>query len=105
MKSLTRSKYRGYIRSVQATLQDKNRPSLFQFVNKLKNHKVSRAIPTLTISSTQQATTSSAKATALNSQFASVAVPDDPSLPIPPIAEESGEADRLTSVFSTTAAI
>ena len=105
VKSLTRSKYRGYIRSVQATLQDKNRPSLLQFVSKLKNHKVSRDIPTLTISSTQQATTSSAKATALNSQFASVAVPDDPSLPIPPIAEESGEADRLTSAFTTTAAI
>ena len=132
VKSLTRSKYRGYIRSVQATLQDKNRPALFQFVNKLKNllvvtvnfffrlsrlslplkpvdklknHKVSRDIPKLTISSTQQATTSSAKATTLNSQFASVAVPDDPSLPIPPIAEESGEVDRLTSVYTTTAAI
>ena len=100
VKTLTRTKYRAYIRSVQTTLQGRHRPSLHQFVRQARIRNVSREIPSLT-TGTQQA----AKATALNAQFASVTRPDDPLLSIPPILTPSEASACFTSVITTTATV
>ena len=109
VKTLTRTKYRAYIRSVQTTLQGRHRPSLHQFVRQARIRNVSREIPSLT-TETQQAADPLVKATALNAQFASVTRPDDPLLSIPPILPHpppppSEPSACFTSVITTTATV
>ena len=104
MKTLTRTKYRAYIRSVQTTLQGRHRPSLHQFVRQARIRNVSREFPSLT-TGTQQAADPLGKATALNAQFASVTRPDDPLLSIPPILTPSEPSACFTSVITTTATV
>ena len=64
VKTLTRTKHRVYIGSVQTTLQGRHRPSLHQFVRQARIRNTPREIPSLT-TGTQQATDPLAKATAL----------------------------------------
>ena len=104
VKTLTRTKYRAYIRSVQTTLQGRHRPSLHQFVRQARIRNVSREIPSLT-TGTQQAADPLAKASALNAQFVSVTRPDDPLLSIPPILTPSEPSAFFTSVITTTATV
>ena len=84
VKTLTRTKYRAYIRSMETTLQGRHHPSLHQFVRQARIRNASQEIPSLT-TRTQQVTDPLAKSTALNAQFASMTRPDDPSLSIPAI--------------------
>ena len=102
VRHLSRWCHRQYIRSIKTTLTSGS-TSLHHFVRSQRSHKVKPGIPDIASPDGLLVSDSFQKATILNKQFTSVAVPDDPRLVIPPLQYDTRLTRQFTRVHITTA--
>ena len=77
--------------------------NMYQFVRSQRNRQQDRGLPHLIDEGGHPVSGSFDKATVLNQQFASVAVPDDPSLSLPALRAHSQLHETFVQVITTTA--
>lgn len=105
VKSLSRSSHRSYVQSVRTTMTNTDQPNLYQFVRTLKRDPQSSSIPDLNAQGRDPASDNASKARMLNEQFASVAVPDDAALHLPPTSRSQHLHNSLSSLYTTCAQV
>ena len=105
VRSLSRKCHREYIRKLQVLICDtSNHPSLHQFIRMQRSSGNSPGIPDLA-SNGKLAADPAAKAAALNEQFASVAVVDDPRIPLPSLDQHPCLPNAFRAPIITTAGV
>ena len=104
VRSLSRSCHREYIKSVEHILTT-DKPNLHKFVRMQRRWNNDSTIPDLHDRDGLSVSGNLEKATLLNQQFASVAVPDDPSIDLPHMVPSSAIGTPLSSLCITTATV
>ena len=102
VRNLSRSLHLDYLTSIQASMASGNL-NMYQFVRSQRNRQQDRGLPHLIDEGGHPVSGSFDKATVLNQQFASVAVPDDPSLSLPALRAHSQLHETFVQVITTTA--
>ena len=106
VKSLSRSKYRAYLRSLTTTLSHpSSRPNLYTFVRTQRTTSTRQDIPPLLASNGSMVTDPKSIANTLNTQFTSAGIPDDHSSPIPPLQRSATVSSDLRSIHTTTSSV
>ena len=106
VKSLSRSKYWAYLRSLTTTLSHpSSRPNLYTFVRTQRTTSTRQDIPPLLASNGSMVTDPKSIANTLNTQFTSAGIPDDHSSPIPPLQRSVTVSSDLRSIHTTTSSV
>ena len=99
VRNLSRSLHRDYLASIQASIASGNL-NMYQFVRSQRNRQQDSGLPHLIDEDGHPVSGSFDKATVLNQQFASVVVPDDPSLSLPALRAHSQLHETFVQVIT-----